>query len=69
MPIYEYECSFCGQIKEIEHKINDEAPFCDHTVQDNFGSSHYLIGPRLQMKKLISKTSFSLKGKWFKEGY
>ena len=57
MPIYEYQCSKCGFIKETFHKISEEpkitCPECSHL-----------------MKKLISSSSFHLKGSgWYVTDY
>lgn len=57
MPYYDYECKKCG-IVEIEQKIKDKplsnCPTCN------------LEG----FKRLISKTSFALKGGgWYKDFY
>jgi len=59
MPIYEYKCTVCGKIIERMQKVNEEppitCPFC--------GSSHTL-------KKLVSQTSFELKGSgWYATDY
>lgn len=57
MPIYEYKCSACGKKHEIIQK-HDDIPF---TVCPDCGG---------QMKKLISNTSFILKGTgWYKTDY
>lgn len=54
MPLYEYECEACGKRVERLSKVNQPAPSC--CMED--------------MKKLISRTSFSLKGDgWAKDGY
>jgi len=57
MPIYEYQCSSCGNQFELRQKFSDEpateCPKCSGPVQ-----------------KLISQTSFALKGSgWYTEGY
>jgi len=57
MPMYEYQCSDCGNQFEIRQKFSDEplkqCPECGGSVE-----------------KLISQTSFSLKGNgWYAEGY
>ena len=50
MPLYEYRCDACGDIIEIMQKFTDSAP----TTCEKCGK-----GP---MEKLMSKTSFALKG-------
>jgi putative FmdB family regulatory protein len=57
MPIYEYTCKSCGKIFEKLQKINDKpAISCP-----NCGKT---------VKRIISQTSFSLKGEgWYKDGY
>ena len=57
MPIYEYQCSKCGEIFEAFQKISDapltECRFC-----------------RGKVEKLISQTSFQLKGSgWYLTDY
>lgn len=56
MPTYEMECQSCGNKLEILQKVKDPNPDCSCGA----GS----------MKKLISKTSFSLKGDgWARDLY
>ncbi len=57
MPIYEYECLKCGEIREAQQKFSDKplstCPRCGGTL-----------------KKIISNTSFILKGTgWYKTDY
>ena len=57
MPIYEYQCSQCGEVFEAFQKITDlpltECKFCQGKVE-----------------KLISHTSFQLKGSgWYLSDY
>ena len=57
MPIYEYQCSKCGEIFEAFQKISDdpltECKFCQGKVE-----------------KLISQSSFQLKGSgWYLTDY
>ncbi len=57
MPVYEYECSVCEKVIEVQQKIADEplkrCPQCDGEV-----------------KKLMSMSSFQLKGGgWYADGY
>ncbi len=57
MPVYEYQCTGCGQVEEAFQKISD-APLetCSHCQ----GS----------LKKLISQSSFHLKGSgWYVTDY
>lgn len=57
MPIYEYKCSVCGTKHEIIQKY-DDTPL---TMCPDCGGN---------MKKLISNTSFVLKGTgWYKTDY
>ncbi|MDY0360779.1 MAG: zinc ribbon domain-containing protein [Desulforegulaceae bacterium] len=58
MPIYEYGCENCGKVDEVIQGISEEGPktcrFCGK-------------GP---MKRLISKSSFHLKGTgWYVTDY
>ena len=56
MPIYQYRCEDCGHEQEKLTKFNAESPKC--TCCEG------------QTKKLVSRSSFSLKGSgWFKDGY
>lgn len=58
MPIYEYECQACGQQSEFLMKISDPSPSkCDICQQ----------GP---LEKLMSQTSFVLKGEgWYETDF
>ena len=56
MPIYEYRCSECGEQIEVLQKMADEPPKCKSC--------------NCPMKKLISGTSFILKGTgWYQTDY
>ena len=57
MPIYEYQCPVCKKKREMLQRMSDaKAPVCEPCAK--------------QMKRLISNTSFSLKGDgWYKDGY
>lgn len=57
MPVYEYECCKCGKVVEAWQSLSD-APMTE--CPDCSGS----------MKKLISRSSFRLKGGgWYADGY
>ena len=57
MPIYEYRCTKCNKTFEKIQRITDE-PLTE--CPDCYGA----------LEKLISQTSFSLKGGgWYKDGY
>ncbi len=57
MPIYEYQCSRCGEIFEAFQKINDKP----------LSSCKFCKGP---VEKLISHSSFQLKGSgWYLTDY
>lgn len=57
MPIYEYECSKCGHQTEVWQKFSDE-PLSECTVCNG------------KMKKLISQSTFHLKGSgWYVTDY
>lgn len=56
MPIYEFECIECKNATQRLQSYSDPFPVCEDCNK--------------QMKKLISKTSFSLKGRgWAKDNY
>ena len=56
MPIYEYECPKCRKQIEVIQKYDDKPPKCGHCG--------------VEMKKLMSDTSFILKGTgWYKTDY
>jgi len=57
MPIYEYECTNCGRTEEVFQKISDPVlTTCRHCNG--------------QLKKLISQSSFKLKGTgWYVTDY
>ncbi|WP_041278063.1 FmdB family zinc ribbon protein [Desulfotalea psychrophila] len=57
MPVYEYECSKCEKVFEVQQRMSDdpltECPECHGAV-----------------KKLMSVNSFQLKGGgWYADGY
>ncbi len=57
MPIYEYECSECDKVMEVQQRISD-SPL--ETCPDCGG----------KVKKLVSMSSFQLKGGgWYADGY
>lgn len=57
MPIYEYKCNKCGKVIEALQKFSDD-PL---TICEECGG---------ELKKLISKNSFALKGKgWYVTDY
>ena len=58
--MYEYQCETCEKIFEVEQRITED-PLEDCLDEECQG----------RLKKLISKTSFVLKGRgWFnKDGY
>jgi putative FmdB family regulatory protein len=57
MPMYEYQCEQCGQVFEARQKFSD-APLTECRACG---------GP---VQKLISQTSFALKGNgWYQQGY
>lgn len=59
MPIYEYKCDHCSNIIEVAQSIND------HDLTDC-----YKCGSKGTLKRLISKSSFILKGKgWYATDY
>jgi len=59
MPIYEYQCEFCSHKFQLLQKMSDPAP----TVCPNCNKEGGI-------KKLISQTSFELKGSgWYVTDY
>jgi putative FmdB family regulatory protein len=57
MPIYEYQCSNCGFIKEVMHKISETPEIICPKCSNN-------------MKKLMSPSAFHLKGSgWYVTDY
>lgn len=58
MPVYEYRCSECSFEVTLLQKMSDDAPTCCNCSSNK------------EMKKLMSSTSFLLKGSgWAKDGY
>tara|TARA_B100001057_G_scaffold484095_1_gene561668 strand:+ start:2300 stop:2515 length:216 start_codon:yes stop_codon:yes gene_type:complete len=65
MPIYEYKCEKCDHQFEVMQRITDD-PLTECTKEE--GKKKAVCKGKL--KKLISQTSFSLKGGgWYKDGY
>ncbi len=61
MPMYEYKCPKCGHQEEKLQSFNDPAPNCEKNCDEK---------KPVKMKRLISRTSFQLKGGgWAKDGY
>ena len=57
MPIYEYQCTKCGNVKEILQKFSDEA---ETTCSECDGN----------LQKIISQSTFHLKGTgWYVTDY
>ena len=57
MPLYEYRCLKCGRVSEVLQRLSDR-PLRKCEICSG------------QLKKLISRTSFQLKGGgWFSHGY
>ena len=57
MPVYEYECSGCRKVFEVQQKMSDavlsHCPEC-----------------AAEVKKIVSVSSFQLKGSgWYADGY
>ena len=66
MPIYEYKCQKCGHQFETMQRITDD-PLTECTQETGKKKKSECKG---ELKKLISQTSFSLKGGgWYKDGY
>lgn len=59
MPVYEYRCEACGKDQEAIQKFSD-APLVDCE----------LCGTKGALKKLVSRSSFALKGSgWYSTDY
>ena len=69
MPIYDYKCELCGIEIEVEHKISESPEIiCNCSFGYVIEDIQYCGFPK--MKKLISKTSFLLKGgNWARDSY
>ena len=66
MPIYEYECKKCGERIEVMQRISED-PLKKCSLETCKDKKKVCGG---KLKKLISSTSFSLKGGgWAKDGY
>jgi len=56
VPIYEFLCKECDLLIELIQKYNEKTPSCEGCGED--------------LRKMISKNSFRLKGRgWYKDGY
>ena len=65
MPIYEYKCKDCGHQFETLQSITAE-PLKECPKEECPKDNH----EKGQLKKMISQTSFQLKGGgWYKDGY
>lgn len=64
MPLYEYKCPECGDVVEHLQGYDDPAPNCEK------GCENKDTKKPIKTKRLISQTSFQLKGGgWYKDGY
>ena len=64
MPMYEYRCPKCGHTVEKLQGFDAEAPTCEK------GCTEEKTKEPVKTKRLISQTSFHLKGGgWAKDGY
>jgi len=63
MPTYEYECTECKHVFEVEQRITEPPlTFCPQKTCKGFACQGFV-------RRLIQRTSFSLKGGgWFKTG-
>jgi len=60
MPIYEYQCEQCGHVVEQKRSVADRDLFPVHPHGEK----------DVPMPRIISRTSFSLKGGgWYADGY
>jgi putative FmdB family regulatory protein len=65
MPIYEYQCEKCSEQFEVMQRISEDA--LTTCPKDKCPKKRHGKG---NLKKMISKTSFSLKGGgWAEDGY
>jgi putative FmdB family regulatory protein len=65
MPIYEYQCQKCDERFEVMQRISDDT--LESCPKDKCPRKGHGKG---SLTKLISKTSFALKGGgWAKDGY
>ena len=68
MPLYEYECTRCGNKFEKIVKFDTPNPLCILALKTN--RPNVLERCDGETKKLISKSNFQLKGQgWHKDGY
>lgn len=59
MPIYEYSCESCGNTVDVMQKVNDPGP-----------AQCQSCGKQGTMKRVVSRTSFVLKGGgWYSDLY
>jgi putative FmdB family regulatory protein len=65
MPIYEYRCPLCEREVEKLQRMSEPPPKCD-----GVGSDDEKLHDPVPMKKIVSASSFALKGGgWAKDGY
>ena len=73
MPIYEYACEKCGNRLEVMQRITEDALTecsAENCVNEDNDKEGEKVACGGKLKKLISQTSFSLKGGgWYKDGY
>ena len=73
MPIYEYECEKCGHRFERLVRMDSDNPPCPNVIDEEQSENGKTIEQKVcggETKKLISQTSFQLKGGgWADTGY
>ena len=68
MPIYEYQCTKCGDEFEKIVKLNSPNPPCTKAVKTD--SPKILVRCDGETKRIMSQSNFHLKGScWAKDGY
>ena len=73
MPIDEYACEKCGKRLEVMQRITEDTLTecsAENCVNEDKNQESEKLACGGKLKKLISQTSFSLKGGgWYKDGY
>jgi len=68
MPIYEYQCTKCGNEFEKLVKLSSPNPVCVQAVKTD--NPKILVRCDGETKKIMSRSVFHLKGEcWAKDGY
>lgn len=70
MPTYDYQCTKCGALVEVEHSVREDPVVVADTLVCPKGCQWAPQETGVHFKRLIGGGAFSLKGSgWSRDGY